>query len=380
MPPEQKPKKILFIITKSNFGGAQRYVYDLATNLPASDFEVAVAAGGAGELKTRLEEKGIPYYEIGGLTRDISLKSELKSLQRLWQIVRTVRPDIVHLNSSKAGVLGSIIARLCGVKKIVFTAHGWPFLENRSRSWRLLAWLGSYLTAIFAHTVILVSQNDLRYTKMPGVKHKCQVIYPALPPIQLLERCSAREALYDKTTIDKHLANFWLVTHGEINHNKNLLTAINAVAEFNSSHNTKVFYTIIGTGDLENELKAEVELKGMNDYICFLGYKNDARQYLTAFDVYLLPSKKEGLPFSLLEAGFAGLLVVASKIGGIPEVVIDTETGLLSDPDNHMSIVDALDYLIDNPNERAGFIAKLQTKIKTEFTQGEMIEKTIGVY
>ncbi len=370
----------MFVITKSNIGGAQTYVYDLATSLKNLNFEVAVASGGSGGLRTRIEAKAIPYFEIDNLSNDINLLKEWRSLLSLYKIIKTFRPDVIHLNSSKAGVLGAIVARMVDVPKIVFTAHGWPFLEKRSRGWRLMAWLGSYLTALLVHEVILISKNDLQQTKMPGVKHKCHVIHPSLPEVTLQNRADARASLYDSAIIERHSASFWLVTHGELNHNKNLLTAINAVAEFNSNHNTKIFYTIIGTGVLEAELKAEVEMKGMNDHISFLGYLPDAREYLSAFDVYVLPSQKEGLPISLLEAGLAGLIVIASRVGGIPEVIIDRETGLLSDPNNHMSIVSAFEYLLENPDDRDRFVQNLQTKVRSEFTLNEMVAKTLTVY
>ena len=124
-------KKVLFLITKSNFGGAQRYVYDLATTLDAEKFEVVVALGGKGPLASLLEHAGIRTITIESLTRDISIKNELRFTFELWKIIHTERPHILHVNSSKAGAVGTLLGRVAFVPRVLFTAHGWAFNEDR---------------------------------------------------------------------------------------------------------------------------------------------------------------------------------------------------------------------------------------------------------
>ena len=92
-------KKILFVITKSNWGGAQRYVYDLATALPKGEFDAQVAFGQPGLLALKLKAAGIATHPILSLERDISLLADLRSFFELWQMFRKERPDVVHLNS-----------------------------------------------------------------------------------------------------------------------------------------------------------------------------------------------------------------------------------------------------------------------------------------
>jgi glycosyltransferase involved in cell wall biosynthesis len=108
-------KKVLFVITKPNWGGAQRYVFDLATALPKERYDVALAVGGEGELTKRLEERNIPAINIPSLKRDISLIAEFRAFSALKDTFMRERPDIVHLNSSKAGALGALAARAAGV-------------------------------------------------------------------------------------------------------------------------------------------------------------------------------------------------------------------------------------------------------------------------
>ena len=103
-------KKVLFVITKSNWGGAQRYVYDLAINLPKESFEVKVALRGEGLLKQKLEENNIQTIQIPHLQRDINATRELLSFFSLIKIFNKEKPDIIHLNSSKAGGIGAAAA------------------------------------------------------------------------------------------------------------------------------------------------------------------------------------------------------------------------------------------------------------------------------
>jgi len=124
-------RKILFVITKSNWGGAQRYVFDLATNLPKDKFEVVVAFGGTGEpgaqtgmLHKKLEGAGVRTITLTYFTRNIFLLFDIRAFFELISLLRKERPDILHLNSSKAGGFGSVAGRVTLIPNIIFTSHG----------------------------------------------------------------------------------------------------------------------------------------------------------------------------------------------------------------------------------------------------------------
>src|SRR3989344_4619085 len=127
----QARKKVLYLITKANWGGAQRYVFDLATHLSAEQFEVVVAYGEKGRLPNDLTARNVKTYEIPSLGRDVAVVSDIKSFFGILRCIRATRPDVIHLNSSKAAALGALAARIAGVPKIIFTVHGWPFGEKR---------------------------------------------------------------------------------------------------------------------------------------------------------------------------------------------------------------------------------------------------------
>ena len=129
----QQKKKILFLSTKSVLGGAQRYVIDLVQYLPKDSFECIVAAGGHGPFAVKIADLDIPYFEIKSLARDINPLLEIAAFFELFSLFRKTLPDIIHLNSSKASFIGAIAGRLAGIKKIISSTHGWPFLEDRPR-------------------------------------------------------------------------------------------------------------------------------------------------------------------------------------------------------------------------------------------------------
>ncbi len=372
-------KKILYVITKSNFGGAQRYVYELATNLPSDQYEVVVAFGGAGILKDKLEAAGIRTITIDSFQRDISLGKELRSLSELWKLYKTEKPDVVHLNSSKAVAMGALVGRLVRIPKIISTVHGWPFLEPRHKVWKLLAWLGSWLSVLLSHRVIVVSDYDLKQ-KMPLQSRKLIMIHTALPPINFKSLENARTELLSDDVRISHINDLWLATNAELNHNKNLFAAVDAVVAYNQTAQRKIFYCIISDGELKKELADYIKELETEKQIMLLGYVDDARSYLKAFDIFLLPSKKEGMPYAVLEAGAAGLPTIASKVGGIPEVITDHETGLLIDPKDTTTITESLKLLSTDKDMRHKLGKTLQEKIHRKFNLSQMIEKTIELY
>ncbi len=376
-------KRILFVITKSNLGGAQRYVYELATALPRETYDVAVAFGGTGLLKEKLEAAGIRTFAIPSFDRDINIIKELRALFELRALIRDWQPDIVHLNSSKAGGTGALIARLMGVPHIIFTAHGWAFNEPRNFFWRSIVWLLSWFTALCAHTIILVSAYDRARTHMPFVHNKCAVIRTGLSPFTLKTRAEARTALYRREIEHAHAHDFWLVTTAELTPNKNILTALAAVAAYNATHTEKIFYTIMGDGELRHEIETYISTHELAHSVHLAGYVEDARTYLKAFDAFLLPSHKEGLPYAILEAGYGGLPVIASNVGGIPEIIND-ETGILINPREIESIIHAFELLTrttprDLPLSHLLGEA-LQKKVLAEYTLDRMFKETEKIY
>jgi len=163
---KQRKSKILYIITKSNWGGAQRYVFDLSLN-SKDKFEVVVALGGEGPLKKRLEKEGVRVIKIKKMERDVSARKEFLSFFDILSVIVREKPDVIHLNSSKAGGLGALASRVSNFfrktnSKIIFTAHGWPFNEERAKWQKVLIKFLSWLNIILSHKTIVISNKDYK--------------------------------------------------------------------------------------------------------------------------------------------------------------------------------------------------------------------------
>jgi glycosyltransferase involved in cell wall biosynthesis len=260
-------KKILYVITKSNWGGAQRYVFDLAANLPKNRYTIAVACGGGGHLVSRLADAGIRVIPVPFLGRDINFFKELFSLVALWKIFRAEQPHIIHLNSSKVGGLGAFAGRLAGVPLIIFTAHGWPFAEERVLFGRAVIWFLSWCTAFFSHVVIVLSKKDYwAAKKFPLIaKDKFIFIQNGIneSSVKFLTKNEARRAL--KTSLPPPLVLLGSLT--EFTKNKGVYFLISAMCELPE----KIHLALIGDGEEKKKLMRLAEQCGVEDRVHFFG-------------------------------------------------------------------------------------------------------------
>lgn len=371
--------KILFVITKSNFGGAQKYVYDLAVNLPKDKFEVVVVAGAPGILINKLSGQEIRTIAIPSLGRDVSLFKDITSFIELWKIFRAEQPDIIHLNSAKASTLGALAGRLLGVPKIIFTAHGWAFNENRPYVARLLIKIISWATVILCHQTIAVSDNVMRCMHWIGTQKKMIVIRNGIEQIDFLERGEARKFLSALIHAKIPPDAFLIGTIAELHPSKGLEYAIETLAKL-IPKNPYLYYIILGDGQEKEHLDALIKRPKMEDRVYLAGFVKDAARYLKALDLFILPSTTEALGYVLLEAGLAKLPIVATAVGGIPEIVENGVNGLLVPPRNPQKLAQAIEQITKEPQQGMDFGRALNNKVMNNFTLDRVITQTISLY
>jgi len=354
--PQKGLKKVLFLITKGTWGGAQRYVYDLATNLPREQFAPILAFGQSGQLVEKLTVVGVAVTHIKDLGRDVALLSDVRSFFEIWKLLRIQRPHVLHLNSSKAAALGAIAARLAGIPRIIFTVHGWPFKEQRGYFATMAIRIISWFTAFLSHAVIVVSKEDeVLGRRMWGLKHKITYIPLGIESLDFLLREDA--SIIFPTPIPS-----WprIVTIAELTANKGIRFAIEAVALL-KKNSIKVSYFIIGDGEERAPLETLAQELNVNDCVHFLGFIPEAATYLKAFDIFLLPSLKEGLPYVLLEATAADLPIITTT--AVPGGAIE--------PHNPEAVVKAIKKSLEGTS---------QIPPSTNTSLSSMIEKTIALY
>lgn len=380
METKNRKTKILFVITKSNFGGAQKYVYDLAINLPEDQFELVVALGGNGSLVKKLLEKNIRVVSIPSLARDMDTASDVSAFFELYSIFHNEKPNVVHLNSAKAGGVGALAARLARVQKIIFTAHGWAFNEDRPFGQRLIIKLFSWITVLLAHKTIAVSwavKNNTRNWLF--IRNKVVIIHNGVGSVNFLSRENARTHLATISGIVLPENTALIGTIAELHKNKGLTYAIEAFSLL-SKKNVSLFFFILGNGEEKEQLDTLIEHYRIQERIFLLGFIENAADYLKAFDIFLLPSTKEGLPYVLLEAGLASLPVVASRVGGIPEVIEDGKTGILVPPREPVAISEAIKIFFESLVLRKKLGSALHEKVSSEFSLERMLTETTHLY
>jgi glycosyltransferase involved in cell wall biosynthesis len=348
------------MVTKSNFGGAQRYVYDLATSLPRDDFDVTVAAGGNGILFEKCAAKNIRTITIPHLERDIFFWKDIKSFFNMFSLLKKERPDIVHVNSSKMGGLGALAARVLRIKKVIFTVHGFAFNEDRNFFSRLVLKAISFITVFLSTNVIYVSKVDMDQTPRWLLRGRAAHIPLGIISLPLLEKAAARAQLFLKAGIPDRGQEL-LFSIGELTKNKGYEYALEALQKYTSDYS----YIVAGTGELKGKLEERIKATNLDSNISLLGFVPDAAQYLKAADVFLLPSIKEGLPYVLIEAGFAEVPVISTNVGGIKDFA-GKDVSKLIHPKNPSAILEAL-------NQRTVFYPQ---KLHLE----TMVAKTISIY
>ncbi|MDP3710666.1 MAG: glycosyltransferase family 4 protein [bacterium] len=388
-----KTKKILIVITKSGWGGAQKYVYDLVTNLPQDQFEVTVALGGNGLLAERLREKNIRVLNIPAFQRDINFFKEISAFFQLLKIFRQERPDIIHLNSSKAGVLGSLAAFLYKLVTpvletfgfstgqafnfkllTVYTVHGWAFKEDRNFLSIFYLWLVSWFSSLFQSKIIVINKADLASAKKFIPSGKLSLIYNGIDIINFIPREKARAFLTEKTGAKISKDTLLVGVIAELNKNKGLAYLIDAFQYLNLK------LIIIGEGEDLNKLQDQIKNLGLQKDVFLTGFMRDANQYLKAFDIFALPSLKEGLPYTIIDAMAAELPVVASRVGGIPDLITHNENGLLVSTKNSRELAKSIDELAASPILRKELGSKAKLKIERGFNLRNMLTATISLY
>jgi len=374
--------KILYVITKSNWGGAQRHVFDLSTAMKARGHDVWVALGGEGRLKSELEKAGVYTFSIAELGRDISASRDAGSFKEIYRVIKNKRPDIIHLHSPKAAGLGSLAGRLLRVPKIISTIHGWAFNEERPIHERLIIRFFSWLTMLFCHETIVLSDREFKQALLfPFIKDKVKLITLGIQPPTFISIDGARQTIAKAIGMDLGEFNKKTVigTIAELHPNKdlpNLITAMSYVA----TQNPQTIAVIVGEGEDKAILEALIEQNKLQDRVFLAGFIPAASEYLKAFNVFVLSSRKEGLPYCLLEAGSASLPVVATTVGGIPEIVEDMKSGILIQPKNSRELAHALSFMIEHPEERKKYGAALKERIATKFSLDKMLWMVEGEY
>ncbi|MCL6554171.1 MAG: glycosyltransferase family 4 protein [Firmicutes bacterium] len=361
--------RVLHVITLSEWGGAQACVLALARGMRDA-FEICVACGAGGRLVQRLRQEGIRTVEIPALRRHPHPVADLVALWQLVRLMRDERFDLVHCHSTKAGLLGRIAARVAGVPAVLFTAHGWAFAGGWHPVVRALAVLAERVAARLATRIICVSEHDRQCALRAGVGVPAQVVVirPGVEPTAW--------SLGDSATT-RHLSQpCTVVTVSRLASPKDPLTLLDAWDAVPGGHRL----LLVGDGPLRRVVEVRISRGGQAGRVQLLGTRDDIPALLRSADIFVLSSRWEGLPLAVVEAMMAGLPVVATAVGGIPETVLHGETGLLVPPGDAHALASALHRLLQDADLRRRMGEAGRRRAMACFTQQRMVDATVALY
>jgi glycosyltransferase involved in cell wall biosynthesis len=356
--------RLLVLITLAEVGGAQSYV---ALLLPAlvEAFDVTVAAHGEGPLADAARSAGARYVSLKHVRRSIHPWHDLRGLVELLRLCRKVRPDLVHANSSKAGVLGRLAAAVAGVPVRVFTVHGWAFAAYTGFASRVYLYADRLMRPLTT-LVICVAENE----RAIGIAART-----CLPEQTAVVHNAVDTAAFPQATHAGSPPR--IVSVGRLKYPKDFATFVAALERLEVGSFRAL---VIGDGPDREALSAELARTGLGEIVELAGERGDVPDLLAASDIFVLSSRSEGLPVSILEAMAAGLPVVASAVGGVAELVEDGETGLLVPAGDADALAVALRRLVVDPELRQGLGAAGRRRAEAHFDLPAFREAHLGLF
>lgn len=379
----EKKKKILYLITQAEWGGAQKYIFNLASNLKEV-FEITVGAGPDGnsdELFKKLQEQHIKTITFKHLKRQICPFQDCLAVKEINHFIKNNNFDILHLNSTKAGVVGSLAGYLAKTPKIIYTVHGWVFEEPLSSLKRQLFLLLEKLFGKLRHHTIVLSEKEKNIALKNKITsaNKISVIPNGLDlsHIIFLDKKIAWEKINALTQNNLQPTDLLVGTIANLYQTKKLDILIEALAKIKNIPNLKAI--IIGDGPEKKYLQEKIVDLKLEKNVFLIGTLDKAQNYLKALDLFILCSAKEGFPFAILEAMTAELPIITTAVGAIPEILKNQESALIIKPNNPTDLAMAIKNLIQNPTQ-AKELAKKARQTVTQYNLPEIIKRTSSLY
>jgi glycosyltransferase involved in cell wall biosynthesis len=356
-------RRALQVVADGAPGGGTTAVLGLSEDLSRRGWRISIATQTASYAAAEAARVGFDVYELDFFRSrlDRRLPSKLRHL------IRHICPDLIHAHGARAAFP---LRRVMGETPLVYTVHGYHFPAKRPP----LRWLAQSAEQMIARSVdhlILVSEGDRSIGLRTGVltpNTPASVIHNGIEPSDFPETQGARK-IYDVAFV------------GRLEHQKNPLLFVETVAGL-AARRGGIRAVLVGGGRLEAAVRARAEALGITEAIDFKGAlpRDAALGILAQSRIYLFPSLWEGLPIAPIEAMYLGLPVVASRVSGTDEVVVDGETGLLIAGHDAAAYSAAVRSLLDDPAKAAGFSAAGKQRVADLFSRRACAAATEAIY
>ncbi len=365
--------KIIFVITGTGVGGAEKMLYHTIKGLNPERYTARLCSlKKKGAFACRLEHEGLEVYSLGmrdeaGLAGWLDC---LRALVLLLRYFRRERPAVVHSFLFRANILARIAGYLTGVPVVISSVR----VMGGEMKWHQFI---DRVTSFMADHVIAVSNEVKEY-----IVRETQIAEPKVSTIYngiVVESSAAFDESALMNDIGLQMGDRIIITAGRLHRQKGydlLLQALSVVlAAFPG-----VKLLILGAGDEEKNLKKLARSLELSEKVLFLGLRPDVDRLLQCCEMFVLSSRWEGFPNVLLEAMAAGKPVVATAVGGVPELVVDGVTGILVPPEDTPALADAINRLLLDVMRAKALGAAGKERVRQGFSMDAVIAKTEALY
>lgn len=378
------PLKVLRVIARLNVGGPARHVAILDEGLSRLGFQTMLAYGDTGPDEASLEaivaDRCIPARRIAGLGRRLSLVGDFRAFTALFKLVITLQPDIVHTHTAKAGTLGRLAAGLVNLVRarrrrvlVVHTFHGHVLQGYFGAAGSLFIRLVERILGRMTDSILVLSprqRDDIeeRYgIGRPGQVHVVPLGLELEPLLQL----PARGRLVTDGVVFGFVGRFVPI--------KDLPLLVDAFADVHSQV-PGARLLLVGDGEVRPEIERQVAAHGIRAAVELAGWQANLSDVYGRMDVLVLASRNEGTPVAVIEAMAAGLPVVATAVGGVPDVIADGETGILVPSGSTVDLAAAMTRLARSPAERQRLGAAARQAVRARFAAERLVSDVAALY
>jgi glycosyltransferase involved in cell wall biosynthesis len=382
--PAGRPVRVLRVIARLNVGGPALHVTYLTHGLAGRGYETTLVAGdvarGEESMAFVAERAGVEVVTLPGLSRELSPVRDALAAWRLGRIIRAVRPDVVHTHTAKAGAVGRAAALLSGRRPVVVhTFHGHVLRGYFGRPGTLVFRAIETVLARFSDRLVAVSPEVRDELVGLGVAPASKFSVIRLG-IELELRVSfdgdAAEIRRRHGIAAEKFVVGWFGRMTAVKRTDDLLSMLAGVRE----RGIDALLLLVGDGDDRPRLEQRAHDLGLARSCLFLGYQQDVAPWYAVCDAVVLTSASEGTPVTIIEALAAGRAVVATNVGGVPDVVDEGETGFLVRPGDTHALAERLELLARDPGRRTEMGREGRERMLSRYAVERLVDDVDGLY
>lgn len=357
-------RKILYIVPYLSIGGTEKHVLDLVSGFSA-DNEIFLLAP-PGETLELFQAEKLTYYPFPRLDKK-PLQGLRKFFSQLKKILRANSIDLIHIHGAPELIL--LVKLVTRKIPVIFTLHGF---HGPRKDWDY--WGCARTCNRFAAQVIAVAEVEEEILKARGLKPELiRTIHNGVPDPQKL----SFEKPANLANIPVECLLIGAIARLETTKGINFL--LDAFAQL-ANRFAQIHLIIVGSGSKERELVDQAERLQISSQVTFAGYQQNVHDYLHYYDIFAIPSLHEAHPLVLMEGMGHAKPIVATTVGGIPEVIVEGENGLLVPPADATALVEALERLVTEDDLRQGLGVAARATYERDFTVDRMLRETAELY